>query len=97
MQLVRTEMCVPPRHRQTLVSQQIRDIFERGSLHSQPARKRVPQIVPVKILGLRCDYRIVKAVTAVFERLAGLGRREDPSFSIPLFEDSLERTDSRIV
>jgi hypothetical protein len=57
----------------------------------------VPQIVPAKILELRFDNRIVKPMPAVFERVASLEGREDPPFSIPLFKDRLERTDSRVV
>ncbi|SRR6266487_5151913 len=97
MQLVRTAMCVTSGHRQTLVPQQIRNIFERRPLHSQPTRKRVTQVVPMKVLELRFYYRVVKPVTPVFERRARFYRRKDGSLVIPALEYRLERTDSRVV
>src|SRR6267142_605182 len=91
MQLVRTEMCVTPSHRQTLVPQQIRNIFERRSFHSQPARKRMPQVVPMKVLQLRFQNRVVEPVTPVFERLVRSCRYKDAPFSVPALEYRLER------
>ncbi len=72
MQLVRTEMRVPSCHRQTLVPQKIRDVFERSALHSQPACERMPQVVPAKILDPRFNHRIVEPMASVFEGFAGL-------------------------
>src|SRR5258708_12352851 len=72
MQLVRTEMRVPSCHRQTLVPQQISDIFKWGALHSQPACERMPQVAPVKILDPRFNHRIVEQMASVFEGFARL-------------------------
>src|SRR5258708_19705532 len=72
MQLVRTEMRIPSCHRQTLVPQQISDIFKRSALHSQPACERMPQVVPVKILDPRFNHPIVEPMASVFEGFAGL-------------------------
>jgi len=82
MQLVRTQMCVPSRHRQTLVPQQISDIFERGALHSEPTCERMPQVVPVKIFDPGLNHRAVKPMTAILQWLAGLRRLEHTSFSV---------------
>src|SRR5216683_3029023 len=56
-QFVRTEMRVTPCHRQTLMPQQICDVFKRRTLHSQPAGKRMPQAVPTKVLNSRFIHR----------------------------------------
>ena len=97
MQLVRTEMCVTPGHRQTLVPQQIRNIFEWRSLHPQTTRKGVTQVVPMKVLELRFHYSVIKPVATVLKRLARFCRRKDASFTFPALEYRLERTDSRVV
>ncbi len=52
MQRVRTQMRVPSRRRQTVVRQQVCHIFEGSTLHSQTARKRRSQVVPMKVLDL---------------------------------------------
>ena len=83
MQLVRSEMRVPSRHCQTLVPRQICDIFKRCSLHSQPTRNCMPQVMPVKVLELRFDYRVIQPVTPVFERITRFYRLKDAPFSVP--------------
>src|ERR1700683_4744880 len=97
MQFVRTEMCVTPRHRQTLVPEQVCYVFERRSFHSQPARKSGTQVIPVKVSELRFCYRIFEPMTAIFEGLARFHRRKDSSITIPDFKYRRERTNSRIV
>ena len=84
------------RHRQTLVSEQVRYIFKRSAFHPQAACERMPQVVPVKIFQFRFHHRVVKPVTAVFERLAGLARFEHAPRSITR-KSHLERRDSRLV
>ena len=82
MQFVRTEMCVTLRYRQTLVPQQVCYVFERRSLHSQPTRKRVTQVVPVKVSELR--FSIIEPMTDIFKRLARFHRRKDSSITSPI-------------
>jgi hypothetical protein len=53
------------------------NLFEpRCAYRSQPARKRMPQVVPTKVFDPRLNNRVVKPMPTVFERLARLGRLE---------------------
>jgi hypothetical protein len=70
MQLVRSQMRVPSRHRQTLMLQQVCNIFQRSAFHSQTARKCMSQVVPAKVLDPRCTHRVVEPMPPILERLA---------------------------
>src|SRR5713101_4381749 len=76
MQLVWTQMRVPSRHRQTLVPQQICNVFKRSALHSQTACECMPQVVPAKILDLRLNHCVLEPMPPVFKRLTRLFRLE---------------------
>ncbi len=85
MQFVRTETHVTPCHRQTLMPQQICDVFKRRTLHSQPAGKRMPQVVPTKVLNSRFTHRFNKPMPPIFERFACPGRmKHTPSAVAPV-------------
>src|SRR5215472_3639724 len=60
-------MHLPSRHRQTLVPQKIRNVFSRRAFHPQPTCKRVPQVMPAKILNSCLDYRVVEPVPPVLK------------------------------
>jgi hypothetical protein len=60
-------------------------VLERGTLHALPARKRVPQVAPTKVLDPRLKHPNLKLVSHVFERFAGLDRLEHtPSTIAPV-------------
>lgn len=61
MPLVRTEMSLPARDRQTHVPQRICNIFHRSAPHPKPVCKSLSQIVPAKVLDLRFRHGLVKA------------------------------------
>ncbi|MGB2663349.1 MAG: RidA family protein, partial [Candidatus Acidiferrum sp.] len=46
--------------------QQFRNVCELRSIHAQPACKRVPQVVPFKILDARLRDGIVEPMPAVY-------------------------------
>ena len=72
VQPIRTQMRVTPRHGQALVPQKIGNVFKRGALHSQPAGKRVAQVMPMKVLEVRFHNRVIKPVPRIFERFTSL-------------------------
>ncbi|MGB9435723.1 MAG: hypothetical protein WBQ89_25980 [Candidatus Acidiferrum sp.] len=84
MQPARYQMRAPSRHCQTLVPSQICNIFEPGIVHSQPACKRVPRVVPTKILDFRLNQRVVKPVPPILKRLPCPGILEHTPYSVAL-------------
>jgi hypothetical protein len=60
MQFVRTEMCGTPSHRQNSCAPAGCYVFEWRSFRSQPTRKRVTQVMPLKVSELRFCYRIIE-------------------------------------
>src|SRR4030088_2706751 len=76
MRLVRTQMRVASRHRQTLLPQQVCNAANRTTLHSKATRKCMPQVVPTKVLDLRLNHRVVEPMPPIFERFSSLGRLE---------------------
>src|SRR5260370_39442354 len=85
MQLVWTQMRVPSRYRQTLVPDQVCNIFKRSALHSQTSRERMSQVVPAKIFDLRLNHCVVEPMPPVLKRLTRLFRLEHtPSAVAPV-------------
>jgi hypothetical protein len=80
VQLVRPQMRVGFRHRQTLVSQQICDVFEWSPFHPQPARKRMPQVMSSKVFDPRLNNRVVKLMPPILKRLSGFFRLKHTPF-----------------
>jgi hypothetical protein len=52
------------------------NIFQRSASHSQPTRKRVPQVVPPKDFDLRFNHRVVESMPPVLTQLCGFFRLE---------------------
>jgi hypothetical protein len=77
-------MRVPPRHRQTLVPQKIRNIFQCRALHAQPVRKGMPQIVPPKVLNSGLKKRVIKPMSTIFKWFSCLGRPKHTPSSVAL-------------
>jgi len=69
-------MRVPSCHRQTLVPQQGCNIFKRSALHSQTARKRVPQVVPPKVLDPSLNHRVVEPMAPILKWRSSFFRLE---------------------
>src|SRR5215472_3369262 len=64
-------MGVAPRHLQAFMPEQFRDVSQRGSVLTEAARERVPEIMPSKIRSRRLSDCFDKPMGIDVERLAG--------------------------
>ena len=80
MQFVWTEMRVPSRHLQTLVPQQVCDVFQRSALHTSRLANVCRKSCQRKFLIPASITAVVKSMPPVFKRFAGPGRLEHTAF-----------------
>ena len=96
MQPIRSQMRVTPRHC-PLVPEKIRNVFKRRPFHPQPAGKRMPQVMSMKVFEARLNDRVIKPMPHIFERFARLARPKNAPSSTATLEDCFQSRQRRIV